>query len=65
MKVRLTTLESLQLAIAALLLAATIALSDALCRWIARFQARKLRKLEHDTLFADIEMWLEVQRGQG
>lgn len=64
LRVKLTTVESLQLAIVTPLLAATVVLGNVLCRWIVHFQARKLRETERDALIRDIEVWLEVQRGQ-
>ena len=64
MKVRLTLPEQLYLGAMTALLAAVAVLGDRLMYSIARFQARKLREAERDTLIRDVEMWLEVQLGQ-
>lgn len=64
MKPRLSAVENLYLSLMAALLAAMIVLGDCLMRRIARFEARKLREAERDTLIRDVEMWLEVQRGR-
>ncbi len=64
MKIKLSLLERLYLWTMAILLAANMVLGRRLMHRIARFQARKLRETERDTLIRDVEMWLEAQRGQ-
>jgi len=62
MRPKLSAVESVYLAAMTVLLAFVIALGSKLMGRIARFQARKLREAERDTLIRDVEMWLEVQR---
>lgn len=64
MRVRLSVAENLYLATLTALLAFVIVLGGRLMDRIARFQSRKLREAERDALIHDVEMWLEVQRGQ-